>query len=431
MSILTELTIPMMGSVEHARLVQWLVEEGSAFFRGESLYELETDKTVTTVEAEEDGILVRTLGEEGQEFLMGDPVALQVPAGTSAEVIERELARHDAGSSEEAGADNALAQAAPEPASSRTVGARGALPATVPVKSSPRSRKLAREHGVDITTVTGTGPRGRVTGDDVLREAAMVPAGGEEREPVSALSADRREPVQPAPEAQSAGTSIPHSSRRRAIARVMAEAKREAPHLTADMDVDLSAVMAFRRRYKHSGHPAPSILGIVASHAARLLCEHKSLNATFRDDDMMLWSTVNLNVGIDTEAGLVAPVIRDAQLLTAMEMTDRIAVLAQRAREGRLSQEDLTGGTFTVSNPGAIGPVVRAEAVLNGPQVALLGMPGIQQKPFAVRLPDDSFAIQVRPILRLGVTFDHRALDGGPVIRFLNGLKQGLESIDR
>lgn len=431
MSILTELTIPMMGSVEHARLVQWLVEEGSAFSRGESLYELETDKTVTTVEAEEDGILVRALGEEGQEFLMGDPVALQVPAGTSAEVIERELARHDAGSSEEADADNAVAQAAPEPASSQAMGARGALPATVPVKSSPRSRKLAREHGVDITTVTGTGPRGRVTGDDVLREAAMVAASSEEREPAAAQSGDRQEPAQAESKGQLTGTSIPHSSRRRTIARVMAEAKREAPHLTADMDIDLSAVMAFRSRYKRAGHPAPSILGIVASQAARLLSEHKSLNATFREHDLMLWNTVNLNVGIDTEGGLVAPVIRDAQLLTAMEMTDRIAALAQLARAGRLSRDDLAGGTFTVSNPGALGPVVRAEAVLNGPQVALLGMPGIQQKPVAVRLPDDSFAIQVRPILRLGVTFDHRALDGGPVIRFLNGLKQGLESIDR
>lgn len=422
MSIISEMCIPMMGSVEHARLVRWLVEQGAEFSRGDPLYELETDKTVTTVEADESGIIVRVEAEEDQEFSMGDRIGLLAKAGSSRKEIYDALAEYDARA-------NPAAPSSRNPQAISSVG-QATLAPTVPVKSSPRSRRLAREHDIDISVVTGTGPRGRVTGEDVLSYAAatvpVIPdaerSAGNASSPTEVASAAMKG-------APCEGTSVPHSTRRRAIAKAMATAKREAPHLTADMDVDLTGVAALRARYKQSGHPAPSVLGIIATHAARLLSEHRTLNASFLEHEMMLWNAVNLNIGIDTDEGLVAPVVRDAQLLTAKEMTERISELAQRARLGRLKQDDLSGGTFTISNPGAIGPVVRAEAVLNGNQVALLGMPGIDSRPVAIALADGSFAIQVRPMLRIGITFDHRALDGGPVIRFLKALKHALEHI--
>jgi pyruvate/2-oxoglutarate dehydrogenase complex dihydrolipoamide acyltransferase (E2) component len=404
----------MMGSVENARLLHWFIEEGASFSRGDLLYELETDKTVTEVEADADGVLVRRLAAEGDEFKMGDRVGLQAPAGTGSAEIAAALAAMDGG--------GPAADAGPK--SSVPTGA-------VNVKSSPRSRKLAREHGVDITTLTGTGPRGRITGEDVLKAASGTGGG-----PVEAATAPQVEKP-PAFNAPAAGVSqeakgqiIPHSLRRKTIARNMAATKREVPHLTADMDIDLSGLIALRKRYQANGQPAPSILAFFATSAARLLMDHRHLNATFRDNDTILWDTVGLNIGVDTEEGLVVPIIRDAQLLTAAEMTTQIARLAARARDGSLAPSDMSGGTFTISNPGALGPVVRAEAVLNGPQVALLGMPGIVNKPVAVEMADGSFAIQVRPIIRAGITFDHRALDGGPVIRFLNALKFAIENIN-
>ncbi|NHN36830.1 2-oxo acid dehydrogenase subunit E2 [Pseudomaricurvus alcaniphilus] len=455
MSIIRDLTIPMMGSVENARLLQWYVAEGDAFVAGDVLYELETDKTVTEITAEEDGILVRRLGEEGADFKMGDCVGWQAPAGSLPEAIQQGVALREGNGPQPAAAAVALATSVTALESSTTAATTEVEPGEmlmggVMAKTSPRSRKLAREYGIDITTVTATGPRGRVTGEDVLRVAAKrkrlpVAAGPEanvvpQKAPVPT--------VEPGAEVAAAGTSLPspaqrpvaltnkpagtrvrHSLRRKTIASNMVCAKREMPHLTADMDIDLSALMALRKRFKASGQQPPSILAYFACNASRLLQEHKSLNATFGEDEMVLWNSVNLNIAVDTDEGLVVPVIRDAQLLTAAEMSTRIAGLAEAARQRALQPEEMAGGTFTISNPGALGPVVRAEAVLNGDQVALMGMPGIVQKPVAVALPDGSYAVQVRPILRLGITFDHRALDGGPVIRFLNALKFAIESL--
>lgn len=423
---ISDLNIPMMGSVENARLLKWFVEEGAAFSRGDVLYELETDKTVTEVEADEDGILVRRLADEGDEFKMGDRVGLQAPPGTPTEEIEQALSVRDGKSAPKGVEEAASGAAVPAPVAE--------LPDTsIPVKSSPRSRKLAREHDIDITTVAGTGPRGRVTGDDVLRAVA-----NRDREGSAAESEAARVEAPPPSGAKAfhtpgtaGGASVPHTLRRKTIARNLANTMREAPHLTADMDIDLTSLMDLRKRYKESGQTPPSILAYFASTTARLLMDHRQLNATFREDDMLLWNTVNLNIGVDTEQGLVVPVIRDAQLLTASEMALKIGDAADRARSGELTADEMAGGTFTISNPGSIGPVVRAEAVLNGPQVALLGMPGIVNKPVAVEMPDGSYAIQVRPIIRVGVTFDHRALDGGPVIRFLNALKSTMETIGR
>lgn len=433
MSKLTDLTIPMMGSVENARLLKWFIEEGDHFSKGDILYQLETDKTVTEVEADTDGILARRLAAEGDEFRMGDRVGLQAPTDASSTEIAEALAAVDGGGSPASGESGDESSApSPRPDSSTPEAGRaasGTPSSEITVKSSPRSRKLAREYGIDIATLTGTGPRGRITGDDVLKAASEIKNAATkpipETEETEGPSISSSEPASPAD-----GTIVPHTLRRRTIARNMAASKRDTPHLTADMDIDLSELMALRRQYKASGQPAPSILAIFATHTARLLMEHKCLNATFRENEMVMWKTVNLNIGVDTDEGLVVPVIRDAQLLTVMEMTNQIAVVAAKARNGSLKHSDMSDGTFTISNPGSLGPVVRAEAVLNGPQVALLGMPGIVNKPVAVKAGDGSFAIQVRPMIRIGVTFDHRALDGGPVIRFLNALKFAIENIN-
>ena len=167
----------------------------------------------------------------------------------------------------------------------------------------------------------------------------------------------------------------------------------------------------------------------VAWATARLLIgAHRSLNASYTDSHTLLWKVVNLGIGVDTPEGLIVPTLRDASTLTVQQIDTAIADLALRARAGNLAATELDGGTFTISNPGAIGPVLRAEAILNPPQVALLGLPGIVRLPIAIETAAGEYRVEVRPVLRPSLTFDHRALDGGPVIRFLNDLKAALES---
>jgi pyruvate/2-oxoglutarate dehydrogenase complex dihydrolipoamide acyltransferase (E2) component len=220
--------------------------------------------------------------------------------------------------------------------------------------------------------------------------------------------------------------------RRRTIARRLAESARTAPHLTADMQIDMRSVMAARSRINaaeaDAGRPRISLLSFVAAALCRVLPGHPALNATYLEARMLHWKTINLGIAVDTDDGLIVPVLRDAGALSLQEMNTAIAAAAERARAGRTEAGELDGCTFTISNPGSLGPVLRAEAILNPPQVALLGLPALQYAPVAVSDAAGGFRVEVRPLLRTALTFDHRALDGGQVIRFLNALKQDLES---
>ncbi len=398
MTKLHDLKIPHSGSVENAKLIEWRIAEGAAFREGDILYEIETDKVATEVEAVEPGILARRLSAEGDEHKVGDRIGLWASPGTTASAIAEALSAFDATPAEAPGGPQA---SAPSPAPTTS------SPAPAGERISPLVRRLAKEYGVDLDDVTGSGPGGRITGEDVLAAAGQGKSGTSDA--YDAL------PV----------TRLPHSLRRKTIARRMTEAA-AAPTLTADMEVDLSKLLAKRDAARTDGKP-PSVLAYVAHAVAVLLMgKHQALNATYTEDAALRWGTVNLGIAIDTEDGLVVPVIRDAQTLDPAALAERIADLATRARANSLAASELDGGTFTLSNPGSLGPVIRAEAILNTPQVALLGLPGLIHAPVAVKA-GDGWAVEVRPLVRASLTFDHRALDGGPVIAFLNDLKAELE----
>ena len=415
---LQEFRIPRMGSVENATVVSWRVSEGDVFAAGQVLCEVETDKTVTEVEAEYAGTLAKQLAAEGDELKVGDLIGLTAPADAASDDISRAVAARE---------QQATKSSPVEAATAVLPNGAPASPAASPAPSasleriSPLVRRLAKEHGIDLAQIRGSGPGSKITGDDVLLAAgAKVEATG------------------------SSGVSLPagyegvpyemksHSTRRRAIARRLSESARAAPHLTADMQIDMSALLDKRLRLNETRQAERkaklSILTFIAHAAARLLPKHADLNATFTDSHQVRWQTVNLGVGVDTPDGLVVPVIRGAEQLSIEEMGAAIEQIAARARSGALAAQELEGGTFTISNPGALGPVLRAEAILNPPQVALLGLPGMLHAPVAVEAAPGEFRVEVRPLLRPSLTFDHRALDGGHVIRFLNDLKATLES---
>lgn len=226
---------------------------------------------------------------------------------------------------------------------------------------------------------------------------------------------------------------VPHDvvrlkARRRAAARNLTVAA-AIPSLTADMQVDLTALLAARAEW-NAAHPDEkvSVLAFLARVCVHALGAHPDLNATYTDTALIRWSTVNLAVAVDSPGGLVVPVIRDAQHLGLRELGAAIRDLAERARNRGLGAADLTGGTFTLSNPGAVGPSLRAEALLNPPQVALLGLPGTRRTPVVVAGPGGAETVEIRSVICPSLTFDHRAFDGGEAIRYLMTLTAAVQA---
>jgi pyruvate/2-oxoglutarate dehydrogenase complex dihydrolipoamide acyltransferase (E2) component len=419
MSVLKELRIPYMGSVENARLVAWKVAEGGSIVEGDIVCEIETDKTVTEVQADRTGRLVKRLAGDGDELKVGALLGLVADPSTSQDEVAVALAAHDA---RIVGAAAGAPAGAPTDVRPATATAGDAIAASIQV--SPRVRRLAQEHGIDLAGLRGTGPGGRPTGEDVLaaaqargRTAGPAVAGGATPPGYDAVPVRR----------------VANSLRRRTIARRLAESARAAPHVTADVQVDLTNVLAARAAlnaaHVATGRPAVSVLSYVARATCEALQSHAALNATFTDEAILLWQVINLGIAVDTDDGLVVPVIRDAVGFGVEEFDTTIRDLATRARQGALRADELEGGTFTISNPGSLGPVLRAEAIINPPQVALLGLPGIYRAPVAIDDGTGGHRIEVRPLINPSLTFDHRALDGGQAIRFLTEIKRRLESV--
>jgi 2-oxoglutarate dehydrogenase E2 component (dihydrolipoamide succinyltransferase) len=286
---------------------------------------------------------------------------------------------------------------------------------------------MASQHGVDLSLVEGSGRGGRVRKVDV---EAVIGSGRPATTPA---------PTQQAKEAEGlpAGyEDVPHEivktgRVRRVIAEHMGRSRQTAAHMTTEVDVDLSVLVTVRagmnEERESAGEAKLSYLPFIAKAACAALGEHPRMNSTFLGERTILWETVNLGVAVDTEEGLLVPVVRACEQLTAPQIGAAIADLAERARTRKLVPDDLAGGTFTLSNPGSVG-AVSAPAIINQPQVAVLGVPTIQRRPWV--LTDDSGAesVEVRAILRLAVTFDHRAVDGADATRFAVAVKDKLES---
>jgi pyruvate dehydrogenase E2 component (dihydrolipoamide acetyltransferase) len=235
----------------------------------------------------------------------------------------------------------------------------------------------------------------------------------------------------PAMEVPSGYEDVPHERvklklRRRAVARNLTIAA-AIPSLTADVRVDMTSLTNVRRRWNEQSRNRLSFLSFLARAAVCTLLEFPDLNATFLDTEILRWQTVNLGIAVDTPTGLVVPVIRDAQQQSVAEIGERIRDIGSRAREGGIRPAELTAGTFTVSNPGSVGPAIRAEALLNPPQVGLLGFPGVSREPSVITDADRRESIEIRSILRPSLTFDHRAIDGGEAVRFLVSFRDKVE----
>jgi pyruvate dehydrogenase E2 component (dihydrolipoamide acetyltransferase) len=390
--------MPKLGAyTEDVLLTTWLVEEGARVEPGEVVFELETDKTTATVEAETTGWLHR-LAEAGEKVPIGARVGLVAETKNEydsivtaprdddhhpfLDYIGQAAARSPA---LEAGAGNELSSPAPS---------RGPL-------ISPRARTLLSKLGFsleDAREIVGTGPSGRIVDRDVTAWA------------------DARSGQAPAApgELTLAGT-IPLRGRRGTIATRMVASLQTAAQLTSVLELDVKPLVELRSRLNDEGAtPRIGITSIVVKLVAAALREHPILNTRVTDTDVELIAEINVAVAVDTPDGLVAPVVHGADLLTLEDVNARVTDLALRARDGSLGPADVGGGTFTVSN-GGIYPVDLTTAILNPPQCGILWIGRIRDRPVVVA----DGTIAVRPTVQACLTFDHRAIDGGPAAAFL------------
>jgi 2-oxoglutarate dehydrogenase E2 component (dihydrolipoamide succinyltransferase) len=434
--MMMEIKVPVVGeSITEGVLVSWYREAGQAVQVDDDLFELETDKVTMTVKAEVAGTL-----------------AIQVPAGSKV-TIGQIVGAIEAQSA--AGRVSTLplptipdAKPAPAPAPSTPAVDRGGPPLSPPAgfaqaqaklaaqaELSPAVRRLVAEHGLEPGAIPASGPGGRLTKEDVVRfletpaPAAPAPAAAPAPVPAPAPTA-ARPPVPAAPRPPGAReTRRPMSSLRHRIAERLVLAQQTAAILTTFNEVDLSRVLALRERHRAAFEKRHGVkLGLMSffvKAAVDALKTVPALNSQIDGDEIVEHHVYDLGVAVSTEAGLVVPVIRDADRLGFGALELAIADQARRARERKLQLSDLQGGTFTISNGGVYGSLL-STPILNPPQSGILGMHGIKERPVVV-----DGAIVARPMMYLALSYDHRLVDGEQAVRFLRRVVECIESPER
>ena len=411
----TELKLPRLGQgMESGTIVRWLKAEGDTVKKREPLYELDTDKVTQEVESDVDGILLEIVVAEG-EVEVGSTIAM---IGTDGDepVEPDEQAASDA--AETAGA-TAAEPAAEQPAADARVArdpelevpsaagngdsAGSAKPAAGGrIKASPLARRIARERGVDLTTLAGTGPDGRIVAEDV------------ENAPVGAAATAERSPALPSGEVE----VVEMTSVRRTIARRLTEAW-AAPVFQLGVSIDMTEALHLREQLVArlaEGDVKPTVNDLLTRLVGVALVRHRAVNATFDGTEIHRHPSAHVGMAVAAPSGLVVPVIRDADRRSVQEIARARADLVGRARDGKLTLPDMEGGTFTISNLGMFG-VEQFVAVLNPPQVAILAVGAVKETPVVV-----DGEVDVAPLMQVTLTCDHRAIDGADGAEFLRTL---------
>ena len=465
-----DVVMPQMGvSVSEGTITKWLKQPGEQVSADEPLLEISTDKVDTEVPSPATGVLQEVLAQEGETVAVGTKIGAIAPEGTApAEPVpepatQAGAAAAEAPSSAEGDTPTAETVAEAEPAAAPpTPAAPPPLPepAEQPEPSgdgkgdrafvSPVVGRIAAEHGIDVSQVSGTGRGGRVTKKDILAfiqsgapspapmEAsppappAEAPAAPAPPPPAPPQAAPRQEPAQPA----LAGESLePMTAMRLGIAEHMRRSLDTAAHVTSAIEVDMSKVVAIRaqlkQEYQASYGVNPTYLAFVARAAVETLRDYPWVNGQIRDGQIVTRSFVNLGVAVELTdgKGLIVPVVKNAETLNLLGMAKAISDLAERARSKQLLPDDVAGGTFTITNPGGYG-TFHGTPVISQPQAAILGTYAVVKRPWVVEDELGNDVIAVRPIMNVTLTYDHRLVDGALAGRFLRDLRGRLESWD-
>jgi 2-oxoglutarate dehydrogenase E2 component (dihydrolipoamide succinyltransferase) len=479
-----DVVMPQMGvSVSEGTITKWLKQEGETVAADEALLEISTDKVDTEVPSPGSGVVQQILVQEGQTVEVGTKLAVIAPEGAAPAEAEapppepaapqapppepatqQAAAEAEAPSSSEGEtpAPDAPAEPEPEPTAPAPVaeGNGGGDRTFV----SPVVARIASEHGVDVSQVSGTGRGGRVTKKDIL---AFVESGAPQQEqpappaqqpepqaevaapaPAEAPPAQAPAPAQPAPppaaptpapaaqaQTQPGEQLEPVSAMRRGIAEHMRRSLDTSAHVTSAIEVDMSRVVAIRaklkKEYQASYGVNPTYLAFVARATVETLRDYPWINGELRGDQIVTRNYVNLGFAVELAdgKGLIVPVVRNTEGLNLLGMARAISDIAARAREKKLLPDDVQGGTFTITNPGGYG-TFHGTPVISQPQAAILGTYAVVKRPWVIQDDRGQDVIAIRPIMNLTLTYDHRLVDGALAGRFLRDLRERLESWD-
>jgi 2-oxoglutarate dehydrogenase E2 component (dihydrolipoamide succinyltransferase) len=402
----TEIKVPTLGeSVTEATVARWLKKLGETVAVDEPLVELETDKVTLEVNASAAGVLSQIVADEGANVEVGGLL----------------------GTIDAAGAQPAAAPAKPATAAAPTPAP--AAPAAAPAaasdlgRSGPAAQKLVAENNLDAAAIPATGKDGRLTKGDVLAAIETAPA-----KPAAAAPAPAAAPAAPRDTA-AREQRVRMTRLRKRIAERLKEAQNTAAMLTTFNEVDMSAILALRESYKEAFEKRHGVrLGFMSFFVKACISALKELpmvNASIDGDDLVYHNFYDIGVAVGTETGLVVPVVRDADKLGFAEIEKTIGSYGKKARDGKLTMEELTGGTFTISNGGVYGSLM-STPILNPPQSAILGMHKTQKRPVAI-----GDKVEIRPMMYLALSYDHRIVDGREAVTFLVRVKENIEDPQR
>jgi 2-oxoglutarate dehydrogenase E2 component (dihydrolipoamide succinyltransferase) len=394
----TDIRVPALGeSISEATVGRWFKKAGESVRADEPLVELETDKVTLEVNAPESGVLSEIAAETGQTVAIGA------------------LLGHLA-----AGAGAAAAPPAPAAKPAPAPAAATAMP------PSPAAAKIAAEDKIDLVSIAGSGKRGQVLKGDVLAAiaGARAPAPVEAPAPIPA-PAPAPAPAARAPDEGAREERVRMTKLRQTIARRLKDAQNTAAMLTTFNEVDMSEVIGLRARYREAfekKHGAKlGFMGFFVKACVQALKEIPAVNAEIDGADLVYKNYYHVGIAVGTDKGLIVPVVRDADKLGIAEIEKAIAALGRRARDGQLTLEELQGGTFTITNGGIYGSLM-STPILNAPQSGILGMHKIQDRPVAV-----GGKVEIRPMMYLALSYDHRIVDGREAVTFLVRVKEALE----
>jgi 2-oxoglutarate dehydrogenase E2 component (dihydrolipoamide succinyltransferase) len=407
---MTAIKVPPLGeSIVEATISRWLKQEGDAVAPGESLVELETDKITVDVPAMSTGVLRKRLRNEG-DVVKVDDVLAEIEEGAQA-----------APGSPPAASAKPAATAAPQPQASPAPAPQAAPSADARV--SPAAAKEAANRGIDAASVAGTGRGGVVSKADVIESAGKSPAPAAAPAPTAAKTPAPSAPLPPMTGERETREKM--TTRRKRIAEHLLESQHATAHLTTFNEIDMSAVNALRERHKdrmEKEHGVKlSLMPFFVRAAVQALKAYPTVNAQMDGDSIIYKHYVNMGIAVASDAGLVVPNVKDADRKSMVEIGKDIVTIAKRARDGKLTMDDLTGGTFTITNGGVFGSLV-STPIINYPQVGILGLHKTQDRPVAV-----DGKVEIRPMMYVALSYDHRIIDGQQAVLFLVRVKELME----
>ncbi len=411
-----EIKVPPLGeSITEATVSRWLKQEGDAVAVGDTLVELETDKITVEVPALNAGVLRKRLKAEGDVVQLAETLG-QLEEGASAASAPAAAA---------AAAPAAPAAAPPAPAPAVTPAPAASTAPSADLRAAPSAQKLAAATGVDLSNVQGTGRGGVISKPDVIA-ASAAPAPSASVPATVATTAPVKAAPAPAPRPEGLReTREKMTTRRKRIAENLLQAQHSTAHLTTFNEIDMSAVSAVRERMKErveKEHGVKlSFMPFFAKAACMALKAYPVVNSQIDGDSVIYKHYVNLGIAVASEQGLVVPNVKDADRMGMVGFSRAMNAVAKRARDGKLTMDDLTGGTFTITNGGVFGSLV-STPIINFPQVAILGLHKIQDRPVAI-----DGKVEIRPMMYVALSYDHRIIDGQQAVLFLVRVKELME----